>query len=347
MKIRHIEAGPGEKAFGYLESSTTLSGIPIHIPVNIVRGVEDGPVLLVNSALHGREAIGTFALGKILRELDPKALKGTLIAVPVTNTSGFEFDSRLVAWDGGNLGTHAEDASLEGSPSNQLSHMYLNELVAKSDAVIDIHSGGSEACVWYTIYVGEHGTPEVQEQSKQMALAFGLKQLMRRRPSRWAVRSAPKDIAAEMGIPAISPEVGGGGAWYTYDAERENYRFTGHDQIATCERGIKNVMILMGMLEGTIETESRFAEIYDASDVEIWSGKHAGIILRHFEWGDYFEEGDVFATVYDPFTGEKTAEILAPNSGYVLNTGLCWPTAGQGKWLGNLGTLVEKVEISF
>ncbi len=345
MKIRDIEAGPGEKAFGYLQSSKTISGIPIHIPINIVRGAEDGPVLLASSAVHGAEAIGTFALGQILREIDPKDLKGTLIAVPVANTSAFEFTSRRTYWDGENLNRNADDASLEGSPTAQLAWMYINELVTKADAVIDMHSGGGEGLVWYTIYPGEHGEPEVIEKSKQMALAFGLKQIFRKRPKRWG--GGLKDAAVDMGVPSITPEVGGGSAWYEYNEEKENYHFVGNDQIQVCVRGIKNVMILLGMLEGKIETESDVAEIYDAGDEEIWSGTQAGIFIRDFQWGDHLEEGDVFATVYDPLTGEKTGEILCPNSGIVLNTGLTWPTAGQWKWLGNLGQLVETVELDF
>jgi predicted deacylase len=65
VRIGTAEAGPGERAFGYIEVGHTTSYIPIHIPVNILRGPVDGPTLLVDAALHGPEIIGILGIGKL------------------------------------------------------------------------------------------------------------------------------------------------------------------------------------------------------------------------------------------------------------------------------------------
>ena len=99
MKIGDIEAKKGERAFGYLTVDETRGRLPVQIPVNILCGEEDGPTLLVNAAIHGEENIGTVAIGQLLRTIEPKDIKGTVIAVPVVNTSGFEFQqAKQLSW---------------------------------------------------------------------------------------------------------------------------------------------------------------------------------------------------------------------------------------------------------
>lgn len=333
VNIAGIKAEPGERTFGTIETSKTVSKIPIEIPVTVVNGVEEGPTLLVSAAVHGAEIIGTLGLGKVLRDIDASELAGTLLAVPVTNTSAFEFGTRSTYWDKQDLNRDAETADPEGSPTEQLADAYLNTLVPEADALIDIHSGTSDSYVWYTIYPGEHGDPEVIEQSKEMAVAFGLEQVFRSTPSRWS--GGLKDAAVDAGTPGITPEIGGGA----------DFLHNGRDQIEACSRGIKNVMKMMGMLDGEIAHESDKVQICDANDDEIWAGTEAGMMLLECERGDYLEEGDAYASVYHPFTGEKTGEIEAPGDGLVLNTGLVWPVVDQGKWIGVLGEVAEEVDL--
>ncbi len=332
MKIRNVKAKPGEKVFGYLESSRTASQIPIHIPLNIVSGAQPGPTLLVMGAVHGSEIGGTLGLGKVLRELDPKELNGTLLAIPVFNTSGFEFDTREIYWDYTNFNAAKGLPSLEGTPSQQLAWMFMNELVPRADAIVDIHSGKSRYHIWYTIYPGNHSNPDVAAKSRDMALAFGLEHVARSTPD-WGV---PKDQRVEFDIPSIVPEVGGGA----------NFMMNGKEQLEASARGITNVMKLMGMLEGRIETESSVAKIYDIH-CDINAGNKAGIMLLECQWGDYLEQGDVYASVYNPLTGERTGEIVAPRDGLVFNGAHIWPVINQGDWLGILASKVEEVELDF
>ena len=341
FSIEGISAAPGERAFGYIECSKTVSQIPIHIPVNIVNGAEDGPTLLVSAAVHGAEIIGTLGLGKVLRELDESKLRGTLIAAPVGNTSAFEFGTRTTYWDGQNMNRAWDMADPKGSPTAQLQHAYITKLVARADAHIDIHSGSTDSYVWYTIYSSQRGTPETIARSKNMAIAFGLEQIFRTTPIRWrgGKAKADEDPTKEdprSKIPRITPEIGGG-ADFLKDGQR---------QMAMCAEGIFNVMRLMDMIDGDITHESDKIQIVDAHDEEIWAGPdHAGIMLLDCERGDFLTKGDAYASVYHPFTGQKMAEIPAPSTGIVLNTGVVWPVVSQGKWLGVLGEVVEEVSL--
>ena len=333
MKIRHIEAVPGEHAYGFLEASRSLSQMPMHIPIHIFNGAHEGPTLLVSGAVHGTEIIGSMGLHKVMKELDLQTLRGTLISVPIINTSGLEEGTRTTGWDGENMDRTLASASPDGSPSAQLAHIYLTEILPHADAVINMHSGGTDSFVWYTIYPGEYGDPEVIEKSRQMAIAFGLRQVFRSTPKSW---EGFHTVAKDQGKPAIMPEIGGG----------TDFKQNGKYQIDMAAQGIRNVMYLLDMLDGEIVTEMDTVEICDGLH-EIESGTLAGLMLWECEHGQRLEKGDVFSRVFHPYTGEEIGQILAPETGTVLNTGKLWPTIHQNQWLALLGDIVEKVPVEF
>ncbi|MCP4165175.1 MAG: succinylglutamate desuccinylase/aspartoacylase family protein [Chloroflexi bacterium] len=331
MKISNIECGRGERAFGYMQVDETRGRIPVSIPINIVRGIEDGPTLLVDAALHGEENIGTVAIGQLLRTLEPKDIKGTLIAVPVVNTAGFEFQQREVTWDGKDLNRQGE-GDPDGTEAQRLAHAYLNEVVYKADYYIDIHSGGPDAFVWYTIYEDSPDlAPKVVTDSKQMALAYGLIDVFCRTP--W--HGTLHEVTVRRGIPTISPEMGGGA----------DFMWNGQEMVDIGMQGIVNVMIMLGMLDGTMVLQGPKTKIWDAKH-EITSGPHHGIFMRKRQWGERMKKGEVYGTMYHPYTGESLADILAPEDGTILNSGRVWPVVVRNRFATILGDMVEEITLS-
>ncbi len=61
----------------------------LHIPVEVVHGRKDGPVMLVCGGIHGDEINGVEIVRRLLRSKAINSLRGTLIAVPVVNVFGF------------------------------------------------------------------------------------------------------------------------------------------------------------------------------------------------------------------------------------------------------------------
>ena len=47
MRIGKLEAKPGEHTFGFLEVTTSRSGLRVDIPIHLFAGAEPGPTLLV------------------------------------------------------------------------------------------------------------------------------------------------------------------------------------------------------------------------------------------------------------------------------------------------------------
>ena len=340
MQIGNLSAKPGEKVFGFLETSRTMSQLPVHMPVNILCGREDGPTLLVLAAVHGAEIVGSLGIGKILREVDPNELKGTLILVPVANTAGFEFFRRTNAWDdhdqgmSGMIGGEAPNASPDGTPSQQLAWLYLNELLPQADAVIDIHSGRGTSYPFYTICTYDPDHEEVYQRSLELAKAFGLREIWRSTP--WGPQKPGgfKDVCNRRGIPYILPEMGGG----------PNFLNQGHHLVDLCAQGIKNVMKTMGIMAGEICLEHDSVDLVDATHT-MSTGIRAGFLELQFDRGEFVKKGEIYAKIYHPYTGELIDEIRAPGDGYVLNAGQVWPAVGQHVWLAALSDKIERVSL--
>lgn len=335
MQIGTARAEAGQRAFGHIEVGETLSRIPVTIPVNVVNGTGDGPTLAVTAAMHGPELVGSVAIGKLLRELVPAELNGQVIAVPVVNTSAFEFNQRATFWDGKDLNRQGR-GNPEGSMTERLAHAYFEHIVRQSDYLIDIHSGGPDSYYYYTIYLSEVPgvalDPAVVRTSREMALAFGLEHIFAKTP--W--RGTLKDEAMKAAVPSITIEMGGGADFFR----------NGAAQVETCVRGITNVMKLLGMLDGEIRVESSRCKLWDAH-TEITAGTASGFMMRQAHWGDVLEAGDTYAIVYHPYTGEEVARIAAPRAGTVLNSGTVWPAIPPGRWLAVLGDLLEEVEVEY
>ena len=51
----------------------------------VLQGRRPGPVLYVHSTQHGNEISGVEVVRRVAQSLDPRRLRGTLVAVPVAN----------------------------------------------------------------------------------------------------------------------------------------------------------------------------------------------------------------------------------------------------------------------
>ena len=59
------------------------------IPVAVVHGAKPGPVLAIVSGAHGTEYASIIAVERLIGELDPAAISGTVILVPLVNVPSF------------------------------------------------------------------------------------------------------------------------------------------------------------------------------------------------------------------------------------------------------------------
>ena len=120
-------------------------------PITVYRGAEDGPTLWLNGATHGDEPEGPFSIFLALRDLDPKELKGTVVAVPVMNVEAFKVGQR-----GDPADTFSYDMNRiypgkpDGYPTERVAYAHWEAMKHTCDLQIAVHSGGEHS------YLGAH-----------------------------------------------------------------------------------------------------------------------------------------------------------------------------------------------
>ncbi|MEM7798071.1 MAG: succinylglutamate desuccinylase/aspartoacylase family protein [Chloroflexota bacterium] len=326
MNIGTIEAKPGEKAFGFFKTGETHGGFDVHIPLHIVRGATDGPVLAVHSGLSGLEIEPALSLPQIIQALDPAQMKGTLVLVPLMNTSGFEFTQVHTVWDDKNLNELGR-GDADGTISEQMIAQYYQKVIAAADAVLEIHSGSQWS---FHQYAGVY-TSGKQTESRQMAAALGLPHVLIGQPADRSMACA----AAEDGKTVVSAFIGGGPGLRDY-----------RDDIAKLvNNAVFNGMRHLGMLEGSIESDFSQTAVIEAHTIFKPNTTRGFTFIDSSKRGQAVKAGEQIGIIRHPFTGETVEEIKATQDGIMLHTGASWPVVPEGEILAILGGLVEEIPI--
>ena len=112
---------------------------PVNMPVHVIHGRREGPVLFVCVALHGDEINGVEIIRRLLQLSALKSMKGTLLAVPIVNIFGFLAQSRYLP-DRRDV-NRSFPGSEKGSMAGRLANIVLTEVIAKATHGIDLHTG--------------------------------------------------------------------------------------------------------------------------------------------------------------------------------------------------------------
>src|SRR3954454_24632458 len=146
---------------------TTITLNEVAVEAFELTGARDGPSLSLIGGVHGCEYSSIAAVIKVMRELDPHQLRGTVTAVPVVSMDSFtERSPFVVPADGKNL-NRAFPGDPEGTYTDRLAHDIHTKLIEPADAFIDLHGGDLvEALEPFALYANPA--------SRDLALALGL-----------------------------------------------------------------------------------------------------------------------------------------------------------------------------
>ncbi len=296
-----------------LYTSTSLS-----MPVKVIRGRQPGPALFVSAAIHGDELNGVEIIRRLLKLKTLRSIRGTLIAIPVVNVHGFLDQSRYLP-DRRDL-NRSFPGSAKGSIAARLANLFLNEIVAKADAGVDLHTGA----------VHRSNLPQIRANlddpgTLEIATAFGAPVVINSNTRDGSLRAC----AAKRGMPILIYEAG----------EALRFDETG---IKTGLRGVLNVMRSMGMLPAA-KRKSRVNPVIARSTRWIRAGA-SGIVSGKVKLGSTISKGDTMAMISDPL-GDEAIKVVAPSDGIVIGrTNL--PLAHEGDALFNLGTFRDMPKAS-
>jgi len=309
-----LRAGPGEAVSGYLEVPA-LNDSGARIPVSLVRGTRDGPVLALITGVHGYEYPGITALQRLRQSIDPAALSGTLLLVHIANPPSFYGRTIYTSpADGKNL-NRVFPGRPDGTLSERIAHAITTEVIAHADFLVDLHAGdGNEALRPY-IYLPVTGDAKLDAATRGMALAFGLDHIVidDARVVAGAETKYVDQTALARGIPAITTETGQMG-------------LNDEHHVALAEHGIQNLMRHLGMLEGATQANPGVVWL---KDYQVITSPANGVFRAAVRDGYAVAEGGLLGELFDPF-GAKIGDVRAPFAGivnYVIGT----PPAVEGQ----------------
>ncbi len=270
-------------------------------PVITVTGAKPGKTLLVGAGVHGGEYPAIEAVIRLARELEPTDLAGTVVLMPVLNLPAFWSRSMFVCPVDGVNPNRVFPGDPAGSYSEQMTHAFVHEFIIHADAYLDLHGGDiPEALVPFTIC--REGETEVDRQSKELALAFGLPYLLAvSRPIQQAKGSASFVAAAESGVPAVLAEAGGVG------------QLQG-EAVTLLTEGVRRVMKHLGISRHSLPEP---AAPFLLTAFEWVYASNAGMFYPTVAAGDFVWQGDEIGTVGSLF-GDTLEAIVAPVNGRVL-----------------------------
>ena len=186
--------------------SALLNDPGARVPVSLVRGSSDGPVLALIAGTHGSEYPGITALQRLRQSIDPRALRGTLILVHIANPPSFYGRTIYTSpADGKNL-NRVFPGRPDGTLSERIAHVITTEVIAKADFLVDLHAGdGNEALRPY-VYMPVTGDARLDAATRGMALAFGLDHIVidDARIAQGAATKFVDQTALARGIPAMT-----------------------------------------------------------------------------------------------------------------------------------------------
>ena len=242
LKVGEVKAEPGEKKSGFIMVPAGKDGPETNIPITIINGKKTGPTLALVAGIHGYEYPPILALVRIKKKLDPQQLTGAVILVHVANMPSFL--KRTIyynPYDWVNL-NRAFPGKLDGTMCERIAYQITKEVIDQCDYLIDNHCGdGNEDLIPY-LYSTEIGNPEVDKKTKELAINFGLKIIVKDlgRPKEQTASVYCGNTALLKGKPSITIESGFLGR-------------TDEEDIVRVITGTYNVMKHLNMIEGKPE----------------------------------------------------------------------------------------------
>ena len=263
------------------------------VPVHIAVGNRRRPRLVALAGIHGDEPEGMLALLDFWNICDPARLEGMVILVPVANPPAFAAHQRRSPLDGLDLNRVFPGKS-DGTPSEQLAHRLLRDVIAGADLVFTLHSWYATGMVVPYVEFMDGDDP-VSKRSFEAAKAAGFTRL---RKGEWPEGVLGRATHA-LGIPLIGAEIGGHGM----STPENRAQYVEH---------LNRLLQHLGILRG-VPPPNTAPEIYARGQLFAPAG---GMLRLEVAAGDHVQAGTLLATITD-LHGEPVAEMRAPHAGLV------------------------------
>lgn len=285
-------------------------GYDINITAHVVAGSQEGPTLLITSMLHGEEWFSVLIVRELLKRIDTKNLRGTIIAIPVANVSSFNTGTRCIMDNSDEPDANRSFSGRYNCLSNTITRVIEEEFLSKSDYLIDYHVGTWGNRMADIGYGSDYVNPETSITSRGMALSYGFPVLhaMTLFKGTHSDRTSMGCAGVKYDIPGIVPEIGGLGF-----GEKIEQSWI-EDNI----KGIFGNLKFLNMIDGEPEYCKEYLEICDYWRVSPRNGGYIEVVVNPSSELTKVERGQLLANVICPETFEVIEELRSPGDGYIF-----------------------------
>jgi len=303
IEVGEISAAPGERSDGFIVVPEGKDGGKVKIPVTVINGGTDGPILALTAGIHGYEYPPILAFQRMIKEIDPSKISGAVIFVHVANVPSFL--KRTIyynPYDWKNL-NRVFPGKKGGTMTERIAYQITKEVIDKCDYLIDCHCGDGNEDLMPYLYCTEIGKPELDKKTRELAVNYGLRLIVHQ-------TEYPKDLknskyvgntAILKGKPAITIESGKLGR-------------SDETDILRVIRGTYNIMKHLDMMKGEPELIS---EPVWVKNYTIIRSEHEGIFYPLVGRADHVQKGELVGYLTD-FFGNTIQKVYAPHTGIVL-----------------------------
>lgn len=290
LQLLGSEVPIGEFDTLYWKPVQSFQSIETPVPVLVVHGKEAGPTICLTAAIHGDELNGIEMVRRLMYQLDPTTMKGTVIGIPIVNLDGFRRGSRYLA-DRRDLNRHFP-GSADGSAADRIGYSLFNDVISQCEYLVDLHTGSLQ----------RSNLPQIRgnlkdEQVFDLSRHFGGITVLHGVGAKGTLRRAANDI----GIPAVTMEAGG-----PHQLDE-----------SAVDAGVQSIETLLenlGMQKSKRFWSAPQPVFYQSSWVRANQG---GILMSTVKLGDKVRKGQTLGSVIDPITNTGS-KIHAPFNGRVL-----------------------------
>lgn len=301
----------------------TQNHVETFIPVGVLEGVRSGPTLTVVGGVHASEYAAQDGVARFWESLDPQQISGrvfVVLAADVTALCAHHIYFNPV--DEKNL-NRIWPGKPDGTITEVIAHTLTQEIISKSDAIIDCHGGEFDETMAFYLITCKRGEPEIDDKTMALAKALGFPFIeVTDASGPWLGAGTLQGEAVRKGCPAMAIEAG--------------------------ERGIRDEKAISAVVTSLSNALKHLQMV--PGDPVIWAGhplvmkegliiksKNCGLWEPAVEIGNWVEEGDLFGTIYD-FDDTTLEEIRAAKSGTVLTVIIARAVSENG-FVGKIGVL--------
>lgn len=309
--IGSVRVRAGTAAEVGLPITRLVTGGDVTLPVRVVHGRHDGPVVWLDAAIHGDEVVGVEVIRQVLRSLTARTLHGTVIAVPIVNVLGFMTGERYLP-DRRDLNRSFPGAA-RGSLASRIAHLFMTEVVSKCSVGIDLHTGSDQ----------RSNLPQIRADlddptTLELAQAFAAPVMLHAKLRDGSLRSA----AGERGATVLLYEGG------------ENRRFDTY-AIEPAVAGIQRVLALLGMID-PVAAQPSSPSLQSRSSGWV-RARRTGILDLDIDLGQRVSDGDRLGSLFDSY-GKTLRAVRADRDGLIVGRTHA-PLVNRGDALVHIATI--------